>query len=108
MKKFFPIYDIKDIDRRTTELQGIEYIQLIDRAARALCEWIVDHYTRRRVVVLAGPGNNGADGLALAALLLDKEWLVDVHTYTGHKGFRSECNEVCLERLRNEIGRAHV
>lgn len=101
MKKFFPIYDIKDIDRRTTELQGIEYIQLIDRAARALCEWIVDHYTRRRVVVLAGPGNNGADGLALAALLLDKEWLVDVHTYTGHKGFRSECNEVCLERLRN-------
>lgn len=101
MKKFFPIYDIKAIDRRTTELQGIDYIQLIDRAARALCEWIVDNYTRRRVVVLAGPGNNGADGLALAALLIDKEWVVDVHTYTGHKGFRSECNEECLERLRN-------
>lgn len=101
MKKFFPIYDIKAIDRRTTEIQGIDYIQLIDRAARALCEWIVDHYTRRRVVVLAGPGNNGADGLALAALLIDKEWVVDVHTYTGHKGFRSECNEECLERLRN-------
>ncbi len=101
MKKFFPIYDIKAIDRRTTELQGIDYIQLIDRAARALCEWILDHYTRRRVVVLAGPGNNGADGLALAALLIDKEWVVDVHTYTGHKGFRSECNEACLERLRN-------
>ncbi len=101
MKKFFPIYDIKAIDQRTTELQGIEYIQLIDRAARALCEWIVDHYTRRRVVVLAGPGNNGADGLALAALLIDKDWVVDVHTYTGHKGFRSECNEACLERLRD-------
>lgn len=101
MKKFFPIYDIKAIDKRTTELQSIDYIQLIDRAARALCDWIVDHYTRRRVVVLAGPGNNGADGLALAALLLDKDWVVDVHTYTGHKGFRSECNEECLERLRN-------
>lgn len=101
MKKFFPIYDIKAIDRRTTELQSIEYIQLIDRAARALCEWIVDNYTRRRVVILAGPGNNGADGLALAALLLDKDWVVDVHTYTGHKGYRSECNEACLERLRN-------
>lgn len=101
MKKFFPIYDIKDIDKRTTEIQNIEYIQLIDRAARALCDWLLDHYTRRRVVVLAGPGNNGADGLALAALLIDKEWVVDVHTYTGHKGFRSECNEECLERLRN-------
>lgn len=101
MKKFFPIYDIKAIDKRTTEIQSIDYIQLIDRAARALCDWIVDHYTRRRVVVLAGPGNNGADGFALAALLLDRDWVVDVHTYTGHKGFRSECNEECLERLRN-------
>lgn len=101
MKKFFPIYDIKAIDKRTTEIQEIDYIQLIDRASRAMCDWLLDHYTRRRVVILAGPGNNGADGLALAALLIDKEWVVDVHTYTGHKGYRSECNEECLERLRD-------
>ncbi len=99
MKKFFPIYDIKAIDRRTTELQGIEYIQLIDRASHVLCDWVCEHYTRRKIVVLAGPGNNGADGIALAVLLHDKEWIVDVHTYTGLKGHRSECNEECMRRL---------
>ncbi|MCI5778138.1 MAG: NAD(P)H-hydrate dehydratase [Bacteroidales bacterium] len=99
MKKFFPIYDIKAIDRRTTELQGIEYIQLIDRAARALCDWVTDHYTRRKVVVLAGPGNNGADGICLAILLREREWLVDLHTYTGYKGRRGENNEACLRQL---------
>lgn len=99
MKKFFPIYDIKAIDRRTTELQGIEYIQLIDRAARALCDWVTDHYTRRKVVVLAGPGNNGADGISLAILLREREWLVDLHTYTGYKGRRGENNEACLRLL---------
>ncbi len=101
MKKFFPIYDIKAIDQRTVELQGIEYIQLIDRAARALCDWVTDHYTRRKVVVLAGPGNNGADGIALGILLREKEWLVDVHTYTGYKGRRGECNEEYIRQLGN-------
>lgn len=99
MKKFFPIYDIKAIDRRTTELQGIEYIQLIDRAARALCDWVTDHYTRRKVVVLAGPGNNGADGIGLAILLREREWMVDVHTYTGYKGRRGENNEAYIRQL---------
>ena len=101
LKKFFPIYDIKAIDQRTTELQGIEYIALIDRAARALCDWITSHYTRRRVIVLAGPGNNGADGIALAILLRDREWMVEVHTYTGFEGNRSEHNEECMRRLCN-------
>ena len=99
MKKFFPIYDIKAIDKRTTELQGIEYIQLIDRAARALCDWVTDNYTRRKVVVLAGPGNNGADGIGLAILLREREWMVDVHTYTGYKGRRGENNEAYLSQL---------
>ena len=101
MKKFFPIYDIKEIDRQTTVFQGIEYIQLIERAARALCDWIMTHYTRRRVVILAGPGNNGADGLQLGLLLTEKEWMVDIHAYEGMKGHRSECNEECCRRMEN-------
>ncbi len=99
MKKFFPIYDIKAIDRRTTELQGIPYISLVERAAQAMCDWVLNHYTRRRIVILAGPGNNGADGVALGLLLNDKEWLVDIHTYTGFTGRRSECNEDIMRRL---------
>lgn len=101
MKKFFPIYDIKSIDRRTEELQGLDTRALIDRAARALLDWTMAHYTRRRVVVLAGPGNNGADGIALAVMLREKGWVVDVHTYAGHKGYRSPENEAWLTRLLN-------
>ncbi len=99
MKKFFPIYDIKSIDQRTTELQGIDYLQLIDRATRALCDWVVSHYTRRKVVILAGPGNNGADGIGLGILLREREWVVDIHTYTGHKGRRGENNEAYISML---------
>ena len=99
MKKFFPIYDIKAIDKATTSYQGIGYTQLVERAARALFDWLLARYTRRRVIVLAGPGNNGADGLALALLLNDKEWVVEVHTYTGFTGRRSESNEEMMRRL---------
>ena len=99
MKKFFPLYDIKEIDQRTTELEGIEYLALVERAAQALCDWIMQHYTRRRIVIISGPGNNGADGLGLGLLLHDKDWMVDVHTYTGFTGKRSESNEAMMRRL---------
>ena len=99
MKKFFPVYDIKAIDKATTTYQGIDYTQLVERAARALCDWVLARYTRRRVIVLAGPGNNGADGLALALLLNDKEWMVEVHIYTGFTGRRSESNEEMMRRI---------
>lgn len=42
----------------------------MERAARKMYEFIHDHYQGRSFLVLAGPGNNGGDALALSRVLL--------------------------------------
>ena len=42
----------------------------MERAADQLIRWYIRKFDRsRRVIIFAGPGNNGGDGLALARLL---------------------------------------
>ena len=57
---------------------GISEQTLIERAGRAVAEEIVRRFGARRTVVLAGPGNNGKDGLVAARCLKDWGWPVTV------------------------------
>ena len=64
-------------DRRTSEVIGIPSIVLMERAALHVAEEIVRRFPeRRKITVLAGPGNNGADGLAAGRLLIDRGYTV--------------------------------
>ena len=67
---FFPVKTIFDIDAYTIEHEPILSINLMERAARKMYEFIHDHYQGRSFLVLAGPGNNGGDALALSRVLL--------------------------------------
>ena len=60
-----------ELDRRTTVEAGISEKTLIARAGRAAADWIRRRYPARqwRILVLAGKGNNGADGLVAARWL---------------------------------------
>src|SRR2546429_6278407 len=58
--------EIAELDRQATENHGIPVAQLMDTAGRRVAqaaELLLRERGGRRVVVLAGKGNNGGDGL---------------------------------------------
>jgi hydroxyethylthiazole kinase-like uncharacterized protein yjeF len=52
---------------------------LIAAAGRAVARAVMQHYRPCRTVVLAGPGNNGADGKVAAAYLVQNGWPVAIN-----------------------------
>ncbi|MFQ5950261.1 MAG: NAD(P)H-hydrate epimerase, partial [Nitrospiria bacterium] len=61
--------EIKSLDRRATTDFKIPSLLLMENAARGLVDRIEAAFgpvERKRVVILAGRGNNGGDGLAAA------------------------------------------
>ncbi len=79
MKIFFTS-QIREIDRLTIENEPILSIDLMERAANALLAWFAKKIpTTREIVVIAGPGNNGGDGLALARMLVEIGYNVRVY-----------------------------
>ena len=75
-------------DRRTSEVIGIPSLVLMERAALSVADG-VDLYLRSRgnrrgpVLVAAGRGNNGADGLAAARILTDRGYEVTCFRLSG-------------------------
>jgi hydroxyethylthiazole kinase-like uncharacterized protein yjeF len=55
---------------------GIPGITLMDAAGRAVARAVMRHFAPCRVLVLAGPGNNGGDGYVAARHLLARGWPV--------------------------------
>ena len=71
--KIFPSNIIPEIDNATCQRQGIESIELMERAASAVTVEIMSRFLpTRRIVVIAGPGNNGGDALAVARMLFEQ------------------------------------
>jgi ADP-dependent NAD(P)H-hydrate dehydratase / NAD(P)H-hydrate epimerase len=59
---------VRELDRRAIEQQGIAGYTLMQRAAAAALRELRWRWPdAQRVAVLCGPGNNGGDGLLLAA-----------------------------------------
>lgn len=66
---------------------GISEAALIERAGRAVAEEIVRRYGARKTVVLAGPGNNGKDGLVACRNLQSWGWPAAVSDDLSGAGF---------------------
>ena len=61
--------EMQKIDNYTVETIGIPQDVLIERAAMAVLDVIgAGHFNLDHILVLAGLGNNGADGVAIARL----------------------------------------
>lgn len=68
--KIFRNQQIKEIDKFTVKNEPVASVDLMERAADQLLRWYIRSFNRsRRVIIFAGPGNNGGDGIALARLL---------------------------------------
>ena len=105
--KIFPASKVREIDAYTIKHEPIESIDLMERAASRLTGWYVRHFkTDRRVVISAGPGNNGGDALAMARMLAARQYRVICYLLNP-KNKRSGDNETNLRRLK-EQGIVHV
>jgi len=64
--------EMREVDRLTTERYGISQAQLMERAGKAVAEFVLHEVSRRfgapvrSVVALCGKGNNGGDGFVAA------------------------------------------
>jgi len=75
--KFFSTSQIRELDKFTIENEPIASIDLMERAAVAITNKYVELFkSDYPVCILAGPGNNGGDALAVARMLLQRKYRV--------------------------------
>ncbi len=91
--KIFSSKDIKDLDLATCEAQGIDSLTLMERAANAVVKEIRSRFLpSRRIVIFAGPGNNGGDALAVARLLSEQGYgSVEVYLFNVRGQLSEDC-----------------
>ena len=94
----------KELDEFTVQDQNITSLILMERAALEAARFIAKTYPQmqRPIVVFAGPGNNGGDGLALARLLYGMGYATIQAYLFNTKGTISTDCQKNAERLREE------
>lgn len=70
--------EMREYDRNTVDRIGIPGMVLMERAALAALDYILKRWRKGNALILSGVGNNGGDGLALARLLAEQGWQVEV------------------------------
>lgn len=99
--KIFPVEKVREADQHTIINEPIASIDLMERAALQLNKWITKNISKKHhIIVFAGLGNNGGDGLALSRMLSEKKYNVCVHIikYSDNTSVDFDKN---LVRLKN-------
>lgn len=99
--KIFTSEQVRNIDKYTINNEPVASIDLMERAASNLFAKISELYSfdNNQFLVIAGPGNNGGDGLAIARLL----FLQGASVKTVFCHFSEHISDDCLinlERLK--------
>jgi len=83
--------EMKQLDNNTIEKTGIPSLVLMERASMAIAQTVMEYlgtFSQERILVVAGNGNNGADGICAARILKEHGYHVDIclisrrHEYT--------------------------
>lgn len=93
--KIFKSQDLRVIETATCESQNIDSLELMERAANAACYEIISRFLpSQRIVVVAGPGNNGGDALAVARLLIERGYKhVEIFLFNIKGQLAHDCGE---------------
>ena len=82
------------LDARTIEHEPIKSIDLMERAANALCAEIrMISTSETPLKVFAGPGNNGGDALAVARILAADGYEIEVFLFNTGGHLSVDCTE---------------
>lgn len=86
--KILSAAEIRAWDEYTIMNEPVASIDLMERAAAACVQWLITHYPAAPSFgIFCGKGNNGGDGLAIARMLMEKNYSVTIHILEfGHKG----------------------
>ena len=90
---------VRRLDRDAVELLGIPSLLLMENAARGLsgviqqCRQQLGQLSGGRIVIIAGPGNNGGDGLAAARLLAAEGVFAEVFLLRGMRQLSADTAE---------------
>ena len=95
--KIFRAAQVQDIDAYTIVNEPVASEDLMERAALRLTAWYVRHYhIDQKVIIFAGPGNNGGDALAMARQLAERQYRVDCYLL----GFGDLSKDCALNKQR--------
>ncbi len=90
--KIFTSTQIHELDKYTIEHEPISSLNLMERASKAITRAIEAEWTiQTPVVVFAGPGNNGGDALAVARMLAEDGYKVEVYLFNIHNKLSPDC-----------------
>lgn len=94
LSKIFFTGDLPELDRYTIENEPVKSIDLMERAARAVADRVLVKYAGTGLFyVLAGRGNNGGDGYAVARMLRQAGRGVVVYDVAVSEAFSPDCAE---------------
>ena len=104
--KIFSVSQIRNWDSYTMSHEPVKSIALMERAAVACFNWIIQNFNKNTSFkIFCGKGNNGGDGLAIARLLSVKKYKVSVYIIGGKKSGSPdfESNFKRLKKTTTEI-----
>ncbi len=97
LKRFEPEVDqavtgrqMQDMDRRAIEEIGIPGLVLMDNAGRGVSETVKIFPRAKKILILAGKGNNGGDGLVAARYLANDGYQVQVVLFAAPGQMKSD------------------
>lgn len=101
--KILSASQLADLDTYSCEEQNISSWELMERAAGLAYDEIKKKLatTSQKIKILAGPGNNGGDGLVIAYFLAQDGYNVEVYL-VNFTFSRSDDNQKNLVRLKNQ------
>ena len=103
--KIFTNDGLRRICDRTVEKENILTLDLIERAASAVSYELISRWrTSKRFVIFAGPGDNGADALAVARMMYEQGYRPDVYLFNIKSAQLSPCCLTNRDRLLATVG----
>ena len=99
--KILSAVQIREADSFTIEKENISSIDLMERASTAFCEKFESLFQSPAVKIFCGIGNNGGDGLAIARLLKEKNYSVEIFI-AGDVNYATKDFKINLERVKRE------
>lgn len=106
--KIFTSTQTHELDKYTIDHEPIKSIDLMERAAKALTQVITDTWSSATpIIVFAGPGNNGGDALAVARMLIEKNYDVKVWLFNIQGNLSEDCT-INKQRLAEKRSKALI